>query len=303
MAGRSGRFDLVVWVALASPATALDDSVVTPAEFEARFAVDQRALRRYLRQRWQHLHNDRWDLSEAQVNDALTKFGVGAGRSDGVRAVPIGQGSVAPRPSLTVVSSPPRSSGLHHEVRSLACSAGIVLSLGRPVPWLTGRGHLDQAVHAATDASVISVLASVHRSLGGDAQLLGSKRAGMSPVPDLVHEETGCIVEVDEVQHFTTARRRSFELYPPNVALGFDLQEYRALVVRWQPTGDRAFAHKTASDFPVPGGRQSQRAYNDALRDLLAPSFTRYPVIRIPVPDRNLAGVVDRLRASLSLLS
>lgn len=92
---------------------------------------------------------------------------------------------------------------------------------------------------------------------------------------------------MDEVQHFTTARLKSFEFYPPDSVLGFDMDEYRRLIVKWRAKGDSAFAHKVAPDFPNRGGRQAQRAYNDALRDLLAPTFTRLPVIRVPLPDRS----------------
>jgi hypothetical protein len=122
------------------------------------------------------------------------------------------------------------------------------------------------------------------------------------PTPDFVHAELGVIVEVDEVQHFTTARLHSFDVYPADLPLGFDIGEYRGLVDRWRTTGDRAFAHRVSADFPEAGGRQAQRAYNDALRDLLAPTFTGFPVVRIPVPDRLLAGTVERLRAALQSL-
>ena len=85
--------------------------------------------------------------------------------------------------------------------------------------------------------------------------------------------------------------------------LGFDLDEYRALTERLRIRGDKSFAHKKSADFPGPGGRQKKRAYNDALRDLLAPSFTGLPLIRIPIPDRLLVGAESRLRFALAALS
>lgn len=54
---------------------------------------------------------------------------------------------------------------------------------------------------------------------------------------------------------------------------------------------------------PAPGQSTGQRAYNDALHDLLAPAFTGYPVIRLVVPDRDLVGVVDKLEAVLEGVS
>jgi hypothetical protein len=129
-----------------------------------------------------------------------------------------------------------------------------------------------------------------------------SKSGGRQPLPDLIHDELGCVIEVDEVQHFTTARARTFELYPETVQLGYSLNDYLGLVRKWHGRGDRAFAHQTATDFPKPGGRQAHRAYNDALRDLLAPTFTGHPVIRIAAPDRNMGSALAQLQRALEQL-
>lgn len=123
------------------------------------------------------------------------------------------------------------------------------------------------------------------------------------PTPDLVHVPTGCLIEVDEVQHFTTAREAALDLYPSGVPLGFDVREYLALVGQWRAKADAAYAHRTSSDFPQAGGRQAQRAYNDSLRDLLAPTFTGHPVVRIPVPGRSMDGAVQLLQVRLDGLA
>jgi hypothetical protein len=149
---------------------------------------------------------------------------------------------------------------------------------------------------------VIAALSKMHAALGGDAEKLATKTASGSPTPDLVHQELGCIIEVDEVQHFTSARLRSFDFYRADVRLGFDVRAYIDLCVIWRGVGDKAYAHKVSRDFPHRGGRQAQRAYNDALRDLLAPTFTGYPVIRIPVPDRSLRDAIETLRTALKSL-
>lgn len=190
--------------------------------------------------------------------------------------------------------------GLHLALRDAAGAAGIELTLGVPVPWLSGRGHLNELVQEQAPSEVIDVLATIHERLGGDRDVLAAKRRGTAPTPDLICAESGCLVEVDEVQHFTSARLTSLDFYPESAGLGFDLEEYRALIERWKTKGDRAYAHKVSRDFPAAGGRQAQRAYNDALRDLLAPGFTGHPVIRIPVPSRALSGAVERLRLSLA---
>ena len=176
--------------------------------------------------------------------------------------------------------------GLHGDVLRDAVQSQLPIELGRPVPWLSGHGHLNPVVTQSAPASVIDALSRMHEALGGKAELLASKRLGNPPTPDLSHSVTGGIIEVDEVQHFTTARLKTFEFYPSEVPVGYDLEEYKSLTLRWRVRGDAAFAHKVASDFPDRGGRQAQRAYNDALRDLLAPTFTRCPCLRIAVPDR-----------------
>jgi len=189
--------------------------------------------------------------------------------------------------------------GLELAVADLASVEGIELVPGRAVRWLSGRGHLNDEVQSAAPASMIAALAKIHEDLGGEAALLAAKRAGKSPTPDLIHVPTGSIVEVDEVQHFTSARERSPGLYPTDAELAFKTSDYLELITTWRSKADRAFAHKTSSDFPSPGGRQAQRAYNDSLRDLLAPTFTGHPVVRLAVPDRSLTGVAERLAQAL----
>lgn len=193
--------------------------------------------------------------------------------------------------------------GLHLAILEASRVDGLPLALGGAVPWLTSRGHASDVVREKAPVDVVNALADIHARLGGDASLLAMKRAGTPPTPDLIHTPSGCLIEVDEVQHFTSARLLTFDSYPPGSRLGFDIDEYRGLVAQWRSKGDRAYAHKVAVDFPRPGGRQAQRAYNDALRDLLAPTFTTHPVIRIPVPGRSLIGALGRLEAALALLT
>lgn len=191
-------------------------------------------------------------------------------------------------------------SGLEGTVAKLANAAGMEVAIGRAVPWLSGRGHLNDIVQSMAPAATIAALADIHSLLGGDAALLANKRLGNPPTPDLVHIPSGTIVEIDEVQHFTSARERSLNLYPQGAAVGFELAIYQDLISTWRTEADRAFAHKISADFPSHGGRQAQRAYNDSLRDLLAPTFTGQPVVRLAVPDRSLDGIVDRLVRAIS---
>lgn len=148
--------------------------------------------------------------------------------------------------------------GLEIAVAELANEAGIKLALGTKVPLFSGRGHLNEVVQASAPASTIDALAAIHMALGGDAELLATKRAGGAPTPDLIHVPSGMLIEVDEVQHFTTARERSLSLYPAEAKVAFDLDSYRSLVPTWRARGDAAAAHKTSRDrapHPVAGRR------------------------------------------------
>lgn len=188
--------------------------------------------------------------------------------------------------------------GLHLALRDLAAAEGIELELGRPMSWLSGRGHHNNLVQRDAPLALIALLADIHRGLGGLDDVLAAKRVGNPPTPDLVHVPTGCLVEVDEVQHFTTARETTLRQYPRDLRVGFDVDEYFALIAEWRPKADAAYAHRVSSDFPQAGGRQAQRAYNHALRDVLAPTFTGHPVIRVAVPGRSmgvLACLIQRL--------
>lgn len=187
--------------------------------------------------------------------------------------------------------------GIHNAVLAAAREVRLPLEIGTTLAWLSGRGHLNPVVAERAPAHVIAALSSMHAGLGGDADVLVGKSSGASPTPDLIHRDLGVVIEVDEVQHFTTSRLASFEYYPAEVVLGYERAEYERLIKVWRSKGDAAFAHKVAPDFPTRGGRQAQRAYNDALRDLLAPTFTGHPVIRIAVPDRSIRGAVTRLES------
>lgn len=177
-----------------------------------------------------------------------------------------------------------------------AAADGIVLARAR-VPWLNQRGHLglpDEAGEAR------SALERIFTALDGDPVAQAAKRLTALP-GDFVHEATGTFVEVDESQHFTTHRLVSLDLYPLDAPLGFEIDEYRALCRAWAPKADRYRASKSAVGFGE-GGRQRQRAYHDALRDLATPAMGLPPVIRVPAPDRDGAGAYERVRDGLLAL-
>src|SRR4051794_7509582 len=182
-------------------------------------------------------------------------------------------------------------------VRHLANQWGIPLEPGRAMPWLSTRGHASASLDGLVPREVRASLTAIFAELCGDQAKLASKRLGGGPRPDFMLGAQ--IVEVDEIQHFTTARLKTLELYPADVELGFDRDEYVALCRRWCRQGDRYRAAKRTVDFAFDGGRRAQRAYFDAVRDLLAPYCIGKPVLRIPAPECDGECAAERLRAAL----
>jgi hypothetical protein len=137
-------------------------------------------------------------------------------------------------------------------VFTLAREAGIELDAGTPFPWLSNRGHLNPILAGVVPETTLGILSTIHQRLGGDEGLLAGKRAGSSPRPDFVLASANMIVELDEIQHFTSDRLATLELYPRNVQLAFDIGEYRALIGQWSEVADRYRAAKPSADFPQP---------------------------------------------------
>ncbi len=189
-----------------------------------------------------------------------------------------------------------RGMGIERDVLSEARALGVRLSAGAPVRWLSPRGHLDPLVQREAPAEVLETLDEVHRVLGGDRLALARKHTGELR-PDLVIASTGQIVEVDELQHFTGARQTTLQRYATGCSLGFSINDYRTLIDSWRARAEAVFTRRWSPDFDFAGGRRAQRAYADALLDLLAPVFTGLAVVRLPAPDANVATAVGHLVA------
>jgi hypothetical protein len=168
-----------------------------------------------------------------------------------------------------------------NEVAAAAAEDGIEFG-PQSFPWICQRGHLalSDAASSARDA-----LRKIFAELNGNEDELNAARTTRLS-GDFVHEPTGTLVEVDEHQHFTSARLTTLRLYPADAELGFDLERYIALCKKWRSQADRAFAHRHAACFGV-RGRQRQRAYYDALRDLATPAMEHPALIRIDAPVDN----------------
>jgi hypothetical protein len=183
---------------------------------------------------------------------------------------------------------------MDRDILTEARRRGLRVSVAPSMRWLTARGHLDPIVQREAPPDVLETLEELHRSLGGDRQALARKNA--APLrPDLIIPTTGQIVEVDEVQHFTSARQSSLRWYSPTFVLGFSVTDYRSLIDSWRARADAVFTRLWSPDFDFAGGRRAQRAYADALLDLLTPVFTGLPLLRLAVPDSDVNAAVDRL--------
>ncbi len=164
-----------------------------------------------------------------------------------------------------------------------AARDGIEL-VQQSVDWLNQRGHLG-IPDGETQRRTIAALEGIYLALGGDLATLATART--TPLRgDFVHPATGTLIEVDESQHFTSFRLQTLEMYPPDAALGFDIERYKQLCRVWQKRSDAYYRTKAARGFG-PGGRQRQRAYYDALRDLATPAMGRPPLVRIAAADRD----------------
>lgn len=89
------------------------------------------------------------------------------------------------------------------------------------------------------------------------------------------------IFEFDEYQHFSSSRLKTFDYYPKDIKLNFDLDEWKALCVIYADKADKYRAQKKTRDFNFIDGRTSQRAYLDCFRDFLPELHGYNPTLRI----------------------
>jgi hypothetical protein len=187
---------------------------------------------------------------------------------------------------------------------------GIELGAGETFDWLTEAGHRgleiaamnrrDPALREPVTAAV-AVLAAIYDSFGGNAAVMRSLRMNFFLPVDLMHEPTGTVIQLDESPHFTSFRLTTLDLYPPDAAVGFDLEAFRELSREWAPQTDNLNRSFAAKGFGF-GGRQKERAYRDALLDLGAPAMGLPPAVRIIALDGDGEAAYAREREALAKL-
>jgi hypothetical protein len=190
-----------------------------------------------------------------------------------------------------------------------AAADGLALG-SRSFDWLCEQGHvgLERVAQDRRDPSLVGpvtaavdLLGAIYARLKGDISVLYASRENLLLPVDLVHEPTGTVIEVDDPPHFTSFRLVSLELYPRDVAVGFDLEEQKELCRAWCSRTDGLERGLAAKGFGF-GGVQRERAYHDALRDLATPAMGHPPVVRIAAVDGDGAAAYRRHRALLLTL-
>jgi hypothetical protein len=101
---------------------------------------------------------------------------------------------------------------------------------------------------------------------------------------DLVLQRRGeapRIIEVDEVQHFNGYRAATIRTYPRSVRVAFDRRSWLRACDAKQKLEGGGFARPCSPLFPAVGGRHQQRAFRDALTDVLPALHGYQPTLRI----------------------
>jgi hypothetical protein len=198
----------------------------------------------------------------------------------------------------------------HLAFAQAAAEDAIVLG-SQSFDWLCEQGHvgLERVARARCDPALaapvtaaVEQLGAIYARLNGDVAVLHASRENLLLPVDLVHGPSGTLIEIDESPHFTSFRLAALELYPGDVTLGYDLDEYKELCRAWCSSTDGIARGLAAKGFGF-GGVQRERAYNDALLDLAAPAMGHPPVVRIAALDGDGAAAYDRHRASLLMLA
>ena len=99
--------------------------------------------------------------------------------------------------------------------------------------------------------------------------------------PVLMVGKTRRILEVDERQHFNRFRAATFDHYTSDNPVAFEIKDWLDLSLARNELEGGGFARPMPPLFPAPNGRHAQRAFRDALCDLLPPLHGYAPTLRI----------------------
>ena len=125
----------------------------------------------------------------------------------------------------------------------------------------------------------LSLIDHIFKTLEGSSQV--NKKVQLLRCDAYFGGSFNFIFELDELQHFSTARLKTCELYPSDLQIAFDIQKYQLYCQMYHEKADKYRRSKTTVDFNFIGGRTAQRAYLDCFRDILPPLHGLNPTIRI----------------------
>jgi hypothetical protein len=165
-------------------------------------------------------------------------------------------------------------------------------------PWLRN-------IHLSEDCGRhFPTIDRIFTELKGDHKNAQVKRNMPIPFDAYFGGDYNFIIEFDEIQHFSTPRMRTLELYPRNIGLGFNLNQYRRWCGTYRSEADQYRRTITPRDFNFDGGRTAQRAFFDAMKDLVPQMNGLRPTVRIssfelPSPLEDSGFCLEKLRALL----
>jgi hypothetical protein len=164
---------------------------------------------------------------------------------------------------------------LEHAVVSLVCDILDASALATPA-WLIRPGR-------AECGSRWPLVQTIYHDLTG-LELPEAMRPVERRTVDAVlqrHGEAPRILEVDERQHFNEYRASTLRRYPPELPLAFDRDVWLRRGEEKTRLEGGGFAAPKPPLFPGQGGRHRQRAYRDALCDILPAEHGYLPTLRI----------------------
>ncbi len=155
---------------------------------------------------------------------------------------------------------------------SFVSELGVEVDVTHKIHWLTNKitesDELLWRIFIALDGNSEGMLTKGVRQLTPDGYLI----------------DYNCIIEFDELQHFTEYRFQTLQYYPEEIRVGFDLDKYKSWCIQNAAAALRKGAvgyRKPKSEFPFENGRAAQRALFDACRDLLPHRYGLNPTVRI----------------------
>ncbi|MCS0502302.1 hypothetical protein [Ancylobacter mangrovi] len=126
------------------------------------------------------------------------------------------------------------------------------------------------------------LLCDIYRALTGLNLPEQMPRRESRRIDAILPEQAGPrVVEIDEGQHFNLHRKLTLDTYPADVPLAFDRNVWCVRSNREPRPRSGGWAAPKPPLFPGSGGRHLQRAFRDALADILPPLHGYAPTLRI----------------------